>query len=236
MKTPVDVVKGKIVSVDEHGNVVIHAHYDDWRTLTRRKYGECYVEMIDSRPVSEKQRRMCWALLGEIAEWQGQSRSAAAKDMANLARKVDFLINELGENAERLFSLSNAPMSLVCAYQRYLVRFVVENDIPTAFPLLQYVDDVTDYVYACLISKKCCVCGRGAELHHVERVGMGRSRKEICHLGMEALPLCRGHHQEAHGMPDGEFFEKYHLAGGIEIDRTIGRIYRLNTRGGRDAE
>lgn len=230
MKTPVDVVKGKITDVSPDGFVTIVAKYDDWMTLTKRQYSECYVEMIDGRKLSDKQRKMCWSLIGEIADWQGQSRGETAKDMVNMARKVDFLINELGKNAERLFSLSNAPMSLVCAYQRYLVRFAVENGIQTRKPMLEYADDVGDYVYSCLIYKRCAVCGRLAELHHIERVGMGRNRNEICHIGMEALPLCREHHAEAHTMPDADFFAKYHLDGGIEIDKAIARIYKLGRK------
>lgn len=233
MKTPIDVVKGQITDIDEHtGVVTIKAKYDDWYTLVKRGYRKCYVEMIDSRPLSDKQRRSCWALIGAIAEWQGQSRSATAKDMINEARKIDFLINELGENAERLFSLSNAPMSLVAAYQRYLVHFVIENDIPTKFSLLDMVDDISDYVYSCLINKKCAICGKHADLHHVDRVGMGQDRTDMCHEGMEALPLCREHHEEAHSMPDSEFFNLYHLDGGITLDKTLCRIYKLKSAKG----
>ena len=161
MKTPVDTVVGTIVDVDERGTMTIKAHYDDWPTLVKRGYRECRIELIDSRPLSSKQRRMCWAMIGEIAEWQGDMRSATGRalvrEFVNDARKLDFLISELGENADKLFSLSNAPMSLVAAYQRYLVRFIVSNDIPTKKPMLEYVDDVADYVYSCLINKRCCI-------------------------------------------------------------------------------
>lgn len=234
MKTPVDTVVGTIVDVDERGTMTIKAHYDDWPTLVKRGYRECRIELIDSRPLSSKQRRMCWAMIGEIADWQGDMRSATgralAREFVNDARKLDFLISELGENADKLFSLSNASMSLVAAYQRYLVRFIVSNDIPTKKPMLEYVDDVADYVYSCLINKRCCVCGRAADLHHVERVGMGRSRTGICHEGMEVLPLCREHHTEAHTMPDDAFFERYHLDKGIQLDKTLCRLYGLKSR------
>ena len=234
MKTPVDTVVGTIVDVDERGTMTIKAHYDDWPTLVKRGYRECRIELIDSRPLSSKQRRMCWAMIGEIADWQGDMRSATgralAREFVNDARKLDFLISELGENADKLFSLSNAPMSLVAAYQRYLVRFIVSNDILTKKPMLEYVDDVADYVYSCLINKRCCICGRVADLHHVERVGMGRSRTEICHEGMEVLPLCREHHTEAHTMPDDAFFERYHLDKGVQLDKTLCRLYGLKSK------
>lgn len=226
MRTPIDVVKGRIVGYDERrGEVLIRAPYDDWPTMLRREYRECMVQMVDARPLSDRQRRCCYALLRDISDFTGQGLDPTKEWM-----KLKFLVDDLEQTGERLFSLSNAPMSLVCAFQRYLVRFVVEWDIPTSFSLLEMVDDVQDYVYACLMNKKCCICGAHTDLHHVERVGMGRNREEIIHEGMEVLPLCRLHHGEAHTMPDDEFFTRYHLNGGIELDRTLCRLYGLKAR------
>lgn len=226
MKSPVDTVKGYIVGYDEkRQEVLIRAPYDDWYTMTKREYKTCLVQMVDSRPLSGKQRRTCYALIGAISDYTGMG-----KDPTKELMKLKFLAEELGETADRIFSLSNAPMSLVCAFQRFLVRFILDWDIPTNFSLLEMVDDVPDYIYACLIAKKCCVTGKPAELHHIDRVGMGRDRTDICHEGMEALPLCREKHQEAHTMTDQEFFDKYHLPGGIVLDKTLCRIWHLKAR------
>ena len=226
MKTPVDTVKGRIVGYDERTQeLLIRAHYDDWYTMTKRGYKECLVQPLDARPLSDRQRKMCYALLREISEYTGQDVHSAKEYL-----KLRFLADDFGETADRIFSLSNAPMSLVCAFQRYLVRFIVEYDIPCRVPLLEYVDDVPDYIYACLIAKKCCSTGRPADLHHIDRVGMGRDRDDIIHEGMEVLPLCREMHQEAHTMSDREFFEKYHLPGGVVMDKTLCRIYKVKAK------
>lgn len=226
MKTPVDTVKGRIVGYDERTQeLLIRAHYDDWYTMTKRGYRECLVQPIDSRPLSDRQRKMCYALIGEISDYTGQGKHSTKQYM-----KIRFLADDFGETADRIFSLANAPMSLVCAFQRYLVRFMVEFDIPSQKSLLEYVDDVPDYIYACLIAKKCCITGRPADLHHVHRIGMGRDRDDIIHEGMEVLPLCRELHQEAHTMSDREFFEKYHLPGGVVMDKTLCRIYKVKAR------
>ena len=108
----------------------------------------------------------------------------------------------------------------------YLIDFMLENDVPSSRPLAEYADDVERYVYACLIHKKCAVCGRKAELHHVDRVGMGRDRREICHIGMQALPLCREHHHEAHQHGDASLLKKYHLAT-VAIDERIAKTNGL---------
>lgn len=223
MKTPLDVVKGRVVGYDEkRQELLIRAPYDDWTTMTRREYKECLVQMVDSRPLSDKQRRACYALLREISDYTGEGRDSTKEHL-----KIKFLAEDLGETADAIFSLSNAPMSLVCAFQRYLVRFILEWDIPCRFPLLDFVDDIADYVYSCLINKKCCVCGKHAELHHVDHVGIGRDRTEIIHEGMEAMPLCRDHHTEAHALGQDSFNSKYHFDGGVVLDKTLCRIYGL---------
>lgn len=226
MASPVDVVKGRIVGYDEkRGELLIRAPYADLVTMTRREYKECLVQPVDSRRLSDKQRKACYALMGAIADYSGMSRDRTKELM-----KLKFLSENVEDLSEQIFSLSNAPMSLVCGFQRFLVQFILEWDIPTDFSLLEMVDDVSDYIYGCLVNKKCVVCGRPADLHHVERVGMGRNRDEIIHEGMEVLPLCREHHTEAHTMPDKDFFDKYHLPGGIVADKTICRIYGLKRR------
>ena len=226
MRSPIDTAKGRIVGYDEkRGELLIRAPYGDWPTMFKRDYKECMVQLVDSRPLSDKQRRACYALLREISDYTGQGLDPTKEWM-----KIKFMAEDLEQTADRIFSLSNAPMSLVCAFQRFIVRFILEWDIPCSFPLLDMVDDVQDYIYSCLMNKKCCICGQHTDLHHVERVGMGRNRDEIIHEGMEVLPLCREHHTEAHTMPDEEFFEKYHLPGGIQLDKTLCRIYKLKSR------
>lgn len=226
MRSPVETVKGRIVGYDERRQeLLIRAPYDDWMTMTKRQFKECLVQPIDSRPLSDKQRRSCYALLRAISDYTGQGMDPTKEYM-----KLKFLAEDLEQTADKIFSLSNAPMSLVCAFQRFLVRFILDWDIPTTFSLLDMVDDVQDYIYACLINKKCVITGRPADLHHVERVGMGRNREEIIHEGMEVLPLSREMHQEAHTMSDEDFFEKYHLPGGIIMDKTLCRIYGLKAR------
>lgn len=226
MRHPIDVVKGRIVGYDtKTQEMLIRAKYDDVYTMVNREYKTCLVQMVDSRPLSDQQRKCCYALLREIADFTGQGMDPTKEWM-----KLKFMADDLEQTADKIFSLSNAPMSLVCAFQRYLVRFIVDWDIPCRFSLLGMVDDVQDYIYACLLNKKCCICGGHTDLHHIDRVGMGRDRTDIIHEGLEVLPLCREHHQEAHTMPDAEFFARYHLPGGIVMDATLCRIYKLKRK------
>ena len=214
-------IKGKIKDIREDGTAVIYAPIDLYQA-THRQVKECYIDYIDSRPLSDKQRRMCYALINAIAEWSGSST-----DEIKEAFKLEFWAEKIDTIADKVFSLSNAPMSLVAAFQKFLIGFILSNDVPLKFSLLEYVDDTKDYVYQCLIHKKCCICGKRADLHHIDAVGMGNDRTQVQHLGREVMSLCRVHHTEIHGIGKVEFLSKYHLDGGIEADKTILKIYGL---------
>lgn len=221
-----ETVRGKIVDYDEQrGELIIRAPYQDFPTMVRREYETVEIMLVDSRPLSSKQRRSCYAMIREIADWAGDDASEVKQYL-----KTDFWASELMDTADTMFSLSNAPMSIVAAFQRWLARFIVRHDVPCKKSLLSYVDDVDDYVYACIANKKCAICGRHADLHHVDPIGMGRDRETIIHEGMPVLPLCREHHTETHGMSTQEFLKKYHLNGGIPADKTICKLYRLKAR------
>lgn len=223
----IDHIRGRIVGYDEKtGEMIIRAKYDNFARWDRREYKEVDIQLIDSRPLSDKQRRNCYAMIREIADWSGDT----TEDIKE-ALKLDFWCGELLEMADTLFSLSNAPMSIVAAFQSWLAKFIVRNDIPTRRPMLEYVDDIDEYVYACLISKKCPICGKKADLHHWQALGMGMNREEIIHEGLEVMPLCREHHMEVHSTGRSEFVKKYHLNDhGIPADKTICRLYKLNTK------
>ena len=214
-------VKGKIVNVLEDGKVMIMADINISKYV-KQDIKECYIDYIDSRNLSDKQRKFCYSLINAIADWSGSTTQEIKE-----AFKLEFWADKVDTLADKIFSLSNAPMSLVAEFQRFLIEFVLSNDVPTKFPLIDYVDDIDHYVYMCLIHKKCAICGKKAELHHIDTVGMGNDRAEIIHEGRECLSLCREHHTKMHQIGKQEFFEKYHLNGGIKIDKTILKIYGL---------
>ncbi len=214
-------LKGKIIELGSDGSALISAKLPLVQAV-HRKVNEVYIDLIDSRPLSDRQRRMCYALIHAIAEWSGSEEEEVKQ-----AFKLDFWAEQVDTLADKIFSLSNAPMSLVAEFQRFLVRFIISNGVPVKRPLREYVDDVRDYTYMCLIHKKCAVCGRRADLHHIDAIGMGNDRNEVKHLGREVMSLCREHHTEIHTLGKAEFMEKYHLNGGIEVDGTILKIYGL---------
>lgn len=182
---------------------------------------EVLVYWQDSRARTLEQIRKAWALMGEIAEYQGQGKNDVYREQSTA-----FSLKHLEILQGELFHLSTATVSTARAFINLLIEIILEYGIPTKEPLYGLCDDIERYVYACLMNKKCAVCGRKTELHHVQTVGMGRNRHEIDHIGMLCLPLCREHHDEAHLIGNKAFEERYHLIP-IQIDQKIAKKYGL---------
>lgn len=171
-------------------------------------------------------------MIGEIAMWAGYKSSETSDVNANM--KMDFLqkrFDELSAAAIKSFSMSDVDVTTASLYISFLIDFILENNIPTKRPITDLCEDIHAAVYSAAIHKRCIVCGRKATLHHVDRVGMGGDRHDMCHIGMRALPLCwidgaEGHHQEAHRIGDNVLCDKYHLEP-VVIDEKIAKIYKL---------
>ena len=222
-----EIIGGKIVDV-QPGYITIRASYDNIDRLLLRQYNEVQIGLEDGRKITPEQRRKAFALVGEIAAWSGYER-----DEAHMTLKHDFIANHLEQLQRELFSLSDCDITTAKEYINYLIDFCLTFDVPTKWPLAELCDDVERYVYSCLIHKKCCVCGKKAELHHVDRVGMGNNRKEIQHEGRRCLPLCREHHTEVDHLGDIRLCEQYHVTP-VKIDARIIKTYRLRTKKGND--
>lgn len=175
----------------------------------------------DSRNRTAEQNRKAWALMAEIADYQGQEKEATYREQA-----YAFTDRFLEILQGRLFHLSTATVSEASAFIAMLVEIIVENGIPTKKPLYTMCEDVERYVYACLMNKKCCVCGEKADLHHVDQVGMGYNRDTKPQLGARVLPLCRVHHMEYHSTGWTAFSEKYHVVP-VAMDKRIAARYHI---------
>ena len=212
------ITRGRIEKASPDG-LMIRVPYDS-RYVTQ-EWDEVEVMIPDGRRISPEQRRKAYALMGEIANWAGMTT-----EEVKLTHKHDFVQKHLEGLHKQLFSLSDCDVSTARDFITYLIDFVLEFDVPLRVPITDVVDDVQQYVYACLMHKKCAVCGKKAELHHVDRVGMGNNRNEITHTGRRCLPLCREHHIEIDHMRDERFCERYHIEP-VEIDEKIFKKYRL---------
>lgn len=215
------IVRGRIVGGNPR-ELTITVPYDP-RFVTQQ-WDEVEVNIPDGRKISPEQRRKAYALMGEIATWSGMT-----PDEVKMTHKHDFVERHLEGLHKQLFSLADCDMTTARDFISYLIDFVLEFDVPLDVPLVSVCDDIQRAVYACATHKRCIICGKSCDLHHVDRVGMGGDRNDMCHIGMECLPLCREHHMEAHQHGDAVLMDKYHLET-VLIDKKIAQIYKLGRK------
>lgn len=206
-------VIGLIVDLLKDGTAVIKAKIPNIEQALQRGFLKVEIILWDGRRISPEQRRKCYALLGEIAEYTDGIRTAETVDEQKRLLKMEFMLKRMEATERRMFSLADCDMSTAREFITYLIDFIIANDIPTRVPLIDNCDDIAAYMYACAMHRKCAVCGKAADIHHCEgsRIGAGVDRTKVHQLGREVLPLCRVHHTELHAIPESEFIAKYHL-------------------------
>lgn len=215
-------VVGFIVDLLKDGTAVIKAKIPNIEQALRRGFLKVEIILWDGRRISPEQRRKCYALLGEIAEYTDGIRTAETVDEQKRLLKMEFMLKRMEATERRMFSLADCDMSTAREFITYLIDFIIANDIPTRVPLIDNCDDIAAYMYACTMHRKCAVCGKAADIHHCEgsRIGAGVDREKVHQLGREVLPLCRVHHTELHAMPESEFVTKYHLQK-VKLDEVL---------------
>lgn len=214
------IITGEISGYDGK-HLILVPDEDIERELINKNIGKAEIRLFDGREISPEQRKKIFAIIRDISLWSGHEPEF-------LRAYLTFMFCEDYECDA--FSLSNTDMSTAREYINWLIEFCFYFNIPTKDTLLSRTDDITKYLYLCLAHRKCAICNAPADVHHVNRIGMGRNRENIVHEGMLAVALCRKHHNAAH-LSEKELFAKYHIYG-IKLDKYLCKRLSLRTQKG----
>lgn len=185
---------------------------------------EVTVQWHDNRLRSDEQNRLAWQLMTYIGDEYGTSKEEVYEQ-----QRFEFSAVHGGD-----FHLSTATMRDASAFIDVLVGIIIKEGVQMPKPLWEICDDITYAVYISLYYKKCCVCGRrGADLHHVDAVGMGYNRQTKPQIGNRVLSLCREHHSELHSIGNEAFMHRYHLEP-VTLDERLAKMYGLSKKARRD--
>ena len=196
-------VAGKILSaVNDIITIQVCADAQGWCLDHDAKTVE--IRLDDGRSITNDQRRKIYATLRDIADWSG--------DMPDSV-KAFFKWSFCGDNEHEDFSLSDVDRETASEFLTYLIDFCIQNGVPCSDPLWDRCEDVERYMYACVMTRTCCITGKkNAHIHHVDRIGMGRNRDTICQVGMRVVPLSADIHTMIHDSGgEKEFYEKHHI-------------------------
>lgn len=177
------------------------------REMLQKQVDTIEIRLTDGREISAEQRRKIFALLRDISNWCGHE-----PEYIRQYTEFEFRL----KNGLKPFSLSDCNKSTARDYISYLIEFCFIHCVPSRDTLLNRTDDISKYLYQCIEHRRCAVCNKPSDIHHIDTVGMGRDRDTIIHKGMEVIALCREHHTQGH--TEGQsFLDKYHIYG-IKLD------------------
>jgi hypothetical protein len=226
-----DVLTGYINGYDGEMLHIIVPFHNNAELLERQEITQCAVYLQDGRTLSPKQRNKIFALIADITAYtSGFDAKKAAFNETLRQMQLNYVL-DLADSEEirraltysycdlqgiDLFSLSTRgadtiDMSTARDFIDWLVELCVANGIPCMDTLLNRCEDIQRYLYACVANRRCCICGQKADIHEVDKVGMGRNRRKIAHLGQRVQPLCRIHHNEVERIGQTAFDELHHL-------------------------
>ena len=183
----------------------------DERFVASVMHGEIRVD--DGRRISSEQRKKIYALCRDISDYTGHD----VEDLKENILKAGFMIKEDRD----YFSLSDVDMTTARYFIEYILEFCFEWNVPLNGKTVALAREVNNYLYLCLKYRRCAICGRYADIHHVDAVGSGRDRNKVDHTKLRMIALCREHHQETHTIGWLTFRSKYHVEGILLNEKSL---------------
>lgn len=153
--------------------------------------------------ITEQQRKYIYQLFHDIGDCFGNS-----------PEEIKSQLKEIYAHLEEIpaFSLSDCSQNIAAGFIDFLIIFAVENKVPLKENPIKHITDLEKYQLACIKNKVCCVCGKVAEIHHYDAIGISHKRgKPEDEVTLRKMALCRVHHTEAHTIGRETFCNKYHV-------------------------
>lgn len=199
--------------VDTRGTqILLSLPKDIGYIIQERQIQNVEVRFDDGRHISAEQRRKAYATIRDIADYTGY----LPEEMKELM-KVEYILRKNGD----YISLSDCTMEQAREFINTLIEFALDWDIPLSEQALERTDDIGRYLYYCLKTRHCCICGKpDSDIHHEDAVGMGNDRRVYDDRENKKICLCRIHHGLAH-QKGVEAFRKMYKVYGIKFNEDM---------------
>ena len=166
-----------------HGNKAIIIAEVNPYLIEKQNIKTCLVKYDDGRVILADQRRKIYALINDISEYTGYNPDETKEVFKKLyAEKSE------GES----FSLSDCSITTARKFISFLIKFCVENEIPTKESLIGMTEEVGKYLYACVAKRKCAICGKSSKIYSCSAFEVGNVIESSANIeGSYVLPLCQ---------------------------------------------
>lgn len=173
----------------------------------------CEIIFAEDNSITALQRKRIFATLHDISTHLGYSN----EETKNL-----FKVNFMERYGIGPFSLKDCTKDTASLFIDFLIEECFVMNVPLNEEYgINRAYNITNYLRLCLKYRKCCICGKKADIHHEDAIGMGFDRNAVDDTEKRKMALCRGHHSERHNIGTKEFENKYHVYGIIYNDSDI---------------
>lgn len=184
--------------------------------ITEKKARYAEIRIDDGRTITSLQRRKAYATIRDISSWTGYLPEEQKEWLKYLY---------IERTGNPYFSLSDCSMDTAREFINTILDYALEEGIPLSERGIERTDDIGRYLYSCIKNKRCAVCGRPGEIHHVDAIGAGRDRRYVDDSGYRKICLCREHHTAAHQRGMKAFEQMYHVYGIVVQEDIAGNGY-----------
>lgn len=189
-------MKGKLIKI-EGNNVTFELDTPVYlaQLYMTDGYAQAEIYFDDKRFITTEQRKHYYALIGDYTDYTG-----VPLDAADAYFKYQFMIeNDLDEfPSVARGSMDKTTASLLL---EYLITYFIHHDVPFRKQQFYLTTDASKMLFALTMKRICWICGKRADIHHVENLGQGRNRKTYEHHDKHTyMALCRKCHSELHNV------------------------------------
>ena len=197
-------------------DLLVHSG-QDLRSMIRRQKIRCAEVLLDDgRRISVQQRKKIYATLRDISNYTGYSPEETKEVM-----KYEYVC----QTGNEYFSLSDCSMTTGREFINLLLDRCLREGIILTESGLMRTDDISTYLIQCIRYKRCCICGKPADIHHFDTIGMGTDRRHFDDSAHEIIALCREHHIQAHTLGRSAFMEMYKVYGIKKLQTVAGEDF-----------
>ncbi|MEJ7444314.1 putative HNHc nuclease [Staphylococcus hominis] len=217
------IIKNYITQDDGTTTVVIEGVELDNKTSLLLDNGfdvEVDVIPVDPFRITNKQRRLIFALCNDIEAHTGQPRDYMRQMFQDY---VKFLYGY-----EQRISLADCTRTIAKQIIDVMFEWIFTNGIPLNYKTSEMMKEDKNYLYWTTITRHCVICGQpNSDLAHLEAVGRGMNRNKMNHYDKHVLALCRKHHTTQHQMGIESFNKYYHLENAwIKVDDRLNKMLK----------
>lgn len=217
------IIKNYITQDDGTTTVVIEGVELDNKTSLLLDNGfevEVDVQVVDPFRITDKQRRLIFALCNDIEAHTGQPRDYMRQMFQDY---VKFL-----HGYEQRISLADCTRTIAKQIIDVMFEWIFTNGIPLNYKTSEMMKEDKNYLYWATITRHCVICGKpNSDLAHLEAVGRGMNRNKMNHYDKHVLALCRKHHTTQHQMGIKSFNNYYQLQNSwIKVDDRLNAMLK----------